>query len=543
MGRPRSYERTDLIKFCDLIRDGHSVASAGELLGHKGKTLSLAIERELGVTIVGLRTDMLDAMEPFSEQKKTKASIRKHVRLPNGSGKGIGRPRVTHVRKCVLCGDSFETKKHNQRFCSCSCSAKAPKAAPTRSRPVFSKRCNRCKVEYETKREEQKYCSNQCRLARISSDKKRLVPIDCSECGLDFQPRDSSQRFCSRPCATLGRKRSGSVHGSYKGTSGKSIRFESSYELVFLLYADHHSGEYKSVRRFEEPIPYCWSSKNRNYYPDFLCEMVNGSKIITEIKSTSVYKRAASQTDAKLEAGRRWASEHGMEFLYLTDASLAFNTMCDWTSSNLGWAIVSHVKASKHLQTLRKQCLGCERDIPKQGKGVRAYLKRKFCSRDCMAQWRKRHRRDSLSPAQLTMCEICGNALYKKRHQRFCSKACYTASQQLLKEIACPICGTAFVPKSSLQKTCGKQCGIVNRVRSRVESGGFRDENQRNCMCSHCGCKFETNSRTRKYCGRKCYRAARKTHELSTCPTCGLDFYNYTGKLIFCSRKCVRKRK
>ncbi len=545
MGRPRTYTESDLDSFCELIRRGHSIDSAGAELGHVGKTLSLAIRRDLGIKVADLRCLQNDQAEVGTTTGNPTISLRNYVRIPTSSAKKLGRPQVQHERVCKFCKQRFVTRKPTQSYCSRSCSARVPKAAPQANKPTLTRQCENCGETISTKRSEQRYCSNECRINCISRDKRRLGPVTCPQCQSNFQPRDSRQKFCSRQCAVMGKSRATIVHGVYKTRAGRQVNYESSYELVFLLYVDHHPEEYAQIHRFPGSISYEWSGKRYNYYPDFLCKMTDGNGQVVELKSTAIYERASGQTDAKLAAGRLWANINGMNFIYLTDADLRFQEMCEWASSEVGWEIARQIRVAEELKALSKHCVECGQAILRTGKGIRNYLARKFCSIECMRKWRAVHRRDSLCPAQLTMCENCGSPLYRNRHQKYCSKACYTSSQTILTERVCPICKVRFIPNSVSQKTCGKNCGIIHRVGTRISNGDFREPGDRRCICKSCGVAFESKSKSksRSYCSMACYRSARKTHELRHCETCGKEFYNYTGELRFCSRICIRKPK
>jgi hypothetical protein len=125
---------------------------------------------------------------------------------------------------------------------------------------------------FSTKRPQQRYCDDNCRRASISKDKQFLTEIPCAYCEKLFTPQQSTARFCSRECAYNGRKPPSHVFGQFKLTDGSHIRFESSYELVFLLYASQHDDKYRNLRRCNFSIPYNYDGEPHRYYPDFMAE-------------------------------------------------------------------------------------------------------------------------------------------------------------------------------------------------------------------------------------------------------------------------------
>ena len=76
---------------------------------------------------------------------------------------------------------------------------------------------------------------------------------------------------------------------SYISGTIRSMRFDSSWELYFIVYC-WESKEIKSIDRYDGSIEYFDSKNNkRRYYPDFVVEFCNGRKKIVEIKGTKKY--------------------------------------------------------------------------------------------------------------------------------------------------------------------------------------------------------------------------------------------------------------
>jgi hypothetical protein len=362
----------------------------------------------------------------------------------------------------------------------------------------------------------------------------RLQEILCPVCGRQFRPPQSSQKFCSRSCAYLGRCGSGLVHGEFRLFSGEYIRYESSYELVFLLYASNHREEYGNLQRCDFPIHYIHQNKRRRYFPDFLVEDTAGRSLLIEVKSTATVERDAARNQAKIQAAEKWCMENGHTFVYLDNNTDAFRNMCAYVARHHGLDILDAVKLFREATAVTLHCIRCGNLIPRGHSGTKAYLRRRFCSAVCRHLTPIRRR----LPTSSHICPQCGQAFYGSRDRVYCSKICYTRSQRTMENKRCRICGREFMPGSRLQETCGKECGIVLRVQSRVVSGDFRRPEARFSVCLCCGKRFPSRSKTRKYCGTDCYHTGRKKHFYSVCPVCEGAFYNYTGRQTFCSRQC-----
>lgn len=74
-----------------------------------------------------------------------------------------------------------------------------------------------------------------------------------------------------------------SCHGIFHSKNSGEIRYESSYELLFLFLKDL---EGKNVKRFDIAIEFEYNGNKKYYIPDFVCE---GE--IFEIKSNSILKK------------------------------------------------------------------------------------------------------------------------------------------------------------------------------------------------------------------------------------------------------------
>ena len=109
------------------------------------------------------------------------------------------------------------------------------------------------------------------------------------------------------------------------------VIFRSGLELEFINYCENHP----SIKRWaSEPIKIKYYSrlngKEMNYYPDFVVEKTNGSRIIVEIKPKSqtykptVYdnlwsKEAWIKNMDKWTAAYKFAKEHKMSFIVVCE--------------------------------------------------------------------------------------------------------------------------------------------------------------------------------------------------------------------------------
>ena len=74
-----------------------------------------------------------------------------------------------------------------------------------------------------------------------------------------------------------------SIHGDFYSLNSGIIRFESSYEFLYLFIKDIEGIE---IKRFDKPINYLLNDKQRRYFPDFI-----ENKKIIEIKSHAILNK------------------------------------------------------------------------------------------------------------------------------------------------------------------------------------------------------------------------------------------------------------
>ena len=90
-------------------------------------------------------------------------------------------------------------------------------------------------------------------------------------------------------------------HGIFHSKISGDIHYESSYELLFLFLKDL---ENKVVERFDLKINYYYNNRERNYYPDFICE-----DVIYEIKSHTIANKDIEEIKVKKEAAESFVND------------------------------------------------------------------------------------------------------------------------------------------------------------------------------------------------------------------------------------------
>ena len=92
-------------------------------------------------------------------------------------------------------------------------------------------------------------------------------------------------------------------HGIFHSKFSGEIRYESSYELLYLFLKDL---EGKEVKRFDIAIEFSYKNNTKYYVPDFICE-----EKIVEIKSHAILKKKGDYElfEAKKEAAKQFVEK------------------------------------------------------------------------------------------------------------------------------------------------------------------------------------------------------------------------------------------
>ena len=119
----------------------------------------------------------------------------------------------------------------------------------------------------------------------------------------------------------------------FKSQSNEPIIFRSSYERTFVYWLE----SCKEVKQWASEcikIPYEYiDGKIHNYYPDYVVEMVNGDKIVIEIKPKNQTIRPVNENSksyemyiknmCKWKAAKRYCEANGCKFQILTEDTIS----------------------------------------------------------------------------------------------------------------------------------------------------------------------------------------------------------------------------
>jgi len=206
-----------------------------------------------------------------------------------------------HIIKCDNCGIEVERyaahAKGNVHFCSRRCSNAAKRASI-----LVTKACETCGKEFiRIPSLSGRYCSKSCAIKSRYVNKSTWTKVACDTCGKTIEKRKihvGQRSYCSRECLSIGHAKTHSSHnvrcnkakgikrGIYLTLDGRSIKYDSSYELRRMREYDYIiDDELESWERCDLIVPYIdVNGKKRSYNPDFLLRYTDGSVVIEEVK-------------------------------------------------------------------------------------------------------------------------------------------------------------------------------------------------------------------------------------------------------------------
>lgn len=149
-----------------------------------------------------------------------------------------------------------------------------------------------------------------------------------------------------------------SIHGDFYSINSGVIRFESSYEFLYLFIKDIEGME---IKRFDKPIDYLLNDKQRRYFPDFI-----ENKKIIEIKSHAILNK--KEDDLNMQKQKEIALQdyisnsdlyNGYKVLYEEDLTKELKIDTIWIRKYLfTWAeenkIIQNVYGGKSLKIKHK---------------------------------------------------------------------------------------------------------------------------------------------------------------------------------------------
>lgn len=189
--------------------------------------------------------------------------------------------------------------------------------------------CNKCYIKYFNSLPEIKE-ANSLRMKERYKDKTlRNLHRENSKKLWDSWRKDpqkmeiikqNAKKLHTTECHNKIRYRNG-IWGEYL-CRGEWIEFDSSWELRYLMWAEHNPN-IESIKRCRMIIPYfdAIKNKNRNYYPDY----VINNKIVTEIKGSRHDGEFLCNTQSKLEYATQYVKKHNMDYNLLTEKWLKQN--------------------------------------------------------------------------------------------------------------------------------------------------------------------------------------------------------------------------
>ena len=143
--------------------------------------------------------------------------------------------------------------------------------------------------------------------------------------------------------------------------------------------------------------------------------------------------------------------------------------------------------------------------------------------------------------ADCLLCKAAFEYYSSEKNGKYCSNNCRVSHKKQIagidKERSCSFCFVPFFPKTKLQKTCSKECGI--------KSGGKIKEKIYVFHCKNCNISCESHRKSRiTYCSQKCYfeliaDIAEEWKKERICIECN-EAYSPSYKVQkFCSISCV----
>lgn len=161
---------------------------------------------------------------------------------------------------------------------------------------------------------------------------------------------------------------------------------------------------------------------------------------------------------------------------------------------------------SSRRNQVKKTCIICEKEFTVEQR--RASTAR-FCSITCRSAYFVGKNHPCWKEKIQKNCEFCGKVIEilpsrtKIGKGLFCSKECYTLSQQTRVKRTCEWCGNEFetipcIAEKGHGRFCSSDCHIA-----------WQRRNQTSKVCEICGKKFEvapSRAETARFCSIKCYR-------------------------------------
>jgi hypothetical protein len=107
------------------------------------------------------------------------------------------------------------------------------------------------------------------------------------------------------------------VLGAPKKSAYSFERWQFDWERQYMEQLEEDADVFAWTKNHKIRIPYIdFQSRKREYRPDFLVKLATGKVELHEVKGGHL--KHMPDTKRKLEAGRRWCAERGIEFVLVT---------------------------------------------------------------------------------------------------------------------------------------------------------------------------------------------------------------------------------
>lgn len=155
--------------------------------------------------------------KPSNYDKKKTCSLSCMGKLYSLRNIGSNNPNFKNagIRKCGICGKTYQSYNKKSKYCSWSCSGKSPdnlkklssligmprKKRPVLGRKLYDRKCVICGTVFKTR--DSQSCSKVCanKLHSIRNIRERIPNRECEQCGKKYHSYNKKRKFCSYVCS------------------------------------------------------------------------------------------------------------------------------------------------------------------------------------------------------------------------------------------------------------------------------------------------------------------------------------------------------
>ena len=182
-----------------------------------------------------------------------------------------------------------------------------------------------------------------------------------------------------------------------------------------------------------------------------------------------------------------------------------------------------------------KDCVICSKRI--EGRG-------KTCSEECREKLDVSRRMKYVTDPRMKACAFCGQTFQRRNNSKTCSKECskkYRYNHHIFahrKYKECVVCRRTLTGKG---KTCSDKCSAELQLDTSRKKERRRYQHA-TLECRTCGKQFQRKYPRQLTCGNECRLKWRSRTKTGDCVVCGNRFEKRTGNQITCSKECMVKR-